>query len=534
MAFQKGTTASSGAYRDLLVDLVAFATSKHISAIAINNAGSGYTAGDLLTITHAGAYLDATIEVLTVDGGGAILTAAIRNSGAFSNRVATVAINAAGSGYVAGDIVRLTTGTFTEFCKVRVDTVGGGGAAATVSVFETGGAYSVAPDATGGATNSDIGTGTGSGLTIDTTMTTLVGTSGIAATGGTGASATFDLTLDDTGWSAATAGQNRNDYSFNAITNEKELILRGSVTGGDEPLVSIRSYTATVGLDTRYGWCLNGMDGYSSGLAHDSQPNIGPQVSPSANNGVCFFMFDNAQDYWMRVNGRRIVVVVKAVGTSITSYTSMYAGLLAPFGTTSEMPYPMYLSATSSVHNRAPDAGGFLATGLTEVFADTLTSCPAFFRRPTDGAWTRVQNVNNGTALATYVIYPLGEPNGASGSATNEDNLSDDGQFVFHLAGMGISLASGAAASQAFMPSNSDNETLLVPATLISTPVATDNTADVLVIGELEDVFWLSVTKADGTVMLAEDIIEVGSDQYRIFQNAHRSERYSYFALKET
>ena len=109
----------------------------------------------------------------------------ILDNGAFSNRVATVTISAGGTGYAAGDIVRLEGGTFNEFCKVKVDTVSGS-AAATVSIFETGGAYTVAPTASGGATDSSIGTGSGTGLTIDTTMTGLIGTTGISATGGTG------------------------------------------------------------------------------------------------------------------------------------------------------------------------------------------------------------------------------------------------------------------------------------------------------------------------------------------------------------
>lgn len=532
MAFQSGTSGASGSSHSILVDLTAFATSKHISAAVINAAGTGYTAGDILTITHAGAHLDAKIEVLTVGGGGQVTSVAIRSAGAFSNRLASVAVNAGGTGYVTGDVVRLTTGAFTEFGKVQV--TASAGVVTGVTIFETGGAYTSVPDASGGATNSDIGTGTGTGLTVDTTMTGLIGSSAIAATGGTGSSASFDITLTDTGWSATTASQNRNDYSFNSIINEKELILRGTVAGGDEPLVGIRSYTGTSGLDTNYGWLFAGMDDYNSSLSFDSQPNLGPTGSPSANTGVCLLMFDDAQDYWFSVTGRRIIAVIKAVGGATTTYMTAYAGLLNPYGTATEVPYPMYLSAATSAYNRAPDSGGFFVTGPTELFADTSTTCPAFIRRQSDGTWERVVNNVNGTASSARVVYPLGIPTLASGSSTNEDYIAVDGQFVFHLSGVGVSLVSGAAATQAFMPSVSDNESVLIPATVISTPNSSDNDAETLVRGEIDGIYWVSVTKSDGTAMAAEDTFDDGAVRYRIFQNAHRTERYSYFALKES
>ncbi len=532
MVFQTGTTASSSARRDMLVSLVALATSKHVSAAVLNAAGAGYTVGDILTISHAGGYLPCKIEVLTLGGGGAVATFKIRSGGAFANRVATVTKNAGGTGYAVNDIVRLTTGTFTEFCKAKVLTLAGS-AVATIAVFETGGAYSSAPTATGGATNSDIGTGSGTGLTLDTTMTGLIGTVGIAATGGTGAGVTFDLTLTDTGWSATTAAQNRNDYSFNSITDEKEVILQGTVAGGDEPYIGIRTYTATSGINTRHGWIIAGMDSFNPSLAFTSQPNLGPTGDPAANTGCCFLMFDNAQDYWMSVTGRRMIAVVKAVGASITSYCSMYAGLLDPFGTQTESPYPMYISATTSSHNRAPDGGGFLVTGLTELFADSSTTCPAFFRASSTGTWTRVTNSNNGAASSAHTLWPIGVSQSASGAATNDDNISQDGQFGYHGTS-GTSLLTGATATQVVMPSLTDNYLALVPAVVVSTPVATDNDSETQLRGELSNVFWTPATKSDATGIAAEDYIDYGGERFYIFQNAHRTERYSYFALKAT
>lgn len=529
--FQTGTSPSSNSYRELLTRLVACMTSQHVSAAVLNAAGGGYTIGDVLTITHAGAYQPCLIEVLTLGGGGAIATFAIRSHGAFSNRVATVAVNAGGTGYPVSTTVFLEIqgGTSTEKAKASA-TTNGSGVVTAVSLFETGGAYTSAPAGTGAAT-AIIGPSTattGSGCTINTNMTGLIGTTGIAATGGTGTGATFDLTLTATGW---TALSNRNSFSTNSINDEKEVVLRGAAGTGTDPLIGVRTYTGTSGINTRYGWVVCGMDSFNAGLSFDTQPNIGPSPVPTANTGNCFLMFDNAQSYWLSAKPRRVVVVVKAVGASITSYTSMYAGLLNPFGTAVESPYPMYLSATTRTFLRAPDAGGFLVTGLTELFSDA-----ANFRRASDGAWVNVQNVNNGAAISGgNVLAPVGGTSDINVSA-GEDNIAGAGRLTFDVftAG-GVSVAGGGSATTVIMPTLGTNELLLYPATVIThgADAGGSLTTEALIRGELDGVFWTPATKSDGTSIASEDTGTQGSQRYRFFQNVHRTERYSFMALAE-
>lgn len=528
MVFQYGTTASSGAYRDVVTKLVAFATSQHVSAAVINAAGTGYVVGDILTISHAGGYLPCLIEVLTVGGSGEVLTFRIHAGGAFSNRVASVVVNAGGSGYVTNDVVRLTTGTFTEFAKLQI--TASAGAAVSATVFETGGAYTVAPDATASATNSDIGTGSGTGATFDVTMTGLIGTTGAATTGGTGSGATFDLTLTASGWSAV---WNRNDYSFNSITNEKEVILRGTVAGGDPPYVGLRSYTATSG-DVRYGVLVSGMDTFNGSLTFDTMPNTSGTV-PSSNTAPCLLLFNNAQDYWFNVTARRLLVVVKTVGASITSYVHMHAGLMNPFGTQTESPYPMFIAATSRVHNRKPDAGGYFVTGLTEMFSDSTTG-PAIFRRQSDGAWTNTVNVINSgstnTSAGVGIVYPLGIVPTAVGASANEDNINGQGQLSFSLgSGTGISAPSGSA-TVAFMPTIGDGDLILMPTGVLTHNGVNDNTSETLLRGELDGVYWFAGVKSDGTSVASEDEIEVAGVRHIIFANVHRSELFSYLAIR--
>lgn len=556
MAFHYATSPSSGSYREILTRLVAFSTSKHISAIAINAAGTGYTAGNILTITHAGAYGDAKIEVLTVGGSGEILTVAIRAAGAFSNRVATVAVNAGGSSYPVSTTVYLEIqgGTATEKAKVSA-TTNGSGVVTAVSLFETGGAYSVAPSATA-ATTAIVGPSTattGSGCTINTTMTSLIGTTGIAATGGSGSSATFDLTLTDTGW---TAMRNENDYSVNSINTEKEVILRGTVAGGDEPYIGFRTYTQTSGLSTRYGWVLVGMDGFNAGLAFASQPNAGPipssgtvgDITASPPPGPYFLLFDNAQDYWFTVNGRRMTCVVKAQGPSVLSYTSMYAGLMNPFGTATEAPYPMYLSATTAVPNTPPDAASTTVTGITELCSSVTAGrqAAAYFRDPTSGLYGRVMNttgstvVNNSTTQndpydARIVLYPTGSAQGST--SVNVLNAgcrvvfgNDDS--VYSRVGATLTDDDLAPAVSTVMPTIGDNEMLLIPC-VVSSSVNNPPVYYHAILGELEGIYWIPGATSSGTTVVSEDTITISSTRYKIFPNVNRRERYSFFAIKE-
>jgi hypothetical protein len=567
MAFHYATSPSSGSYREILTRLVAFSTSKHISAVAINAAGTSYTAGDILTITHAGAYGDAKIEVLTVGGSGQILTVAIRSAGAFSNRVATVALNAGGSSYPVSLtntlILEIQGGTSTEKAKVSA-TTNGSGVVTAVALFETGGAYSVAPSATA-ATTAIVGPSTattGSGCTINTTMTGLIGTTGISATGGTGSSATFDLTLTDTGW---TAMRNENDYSVNSINNEKEIILRGTVSGGDEPYIGFRTYTQTSGLSTRYGWVLVGMDGFNAGLAFASQPNAGPlpgagAVGDPANvnaTGPYFLLFDNAQDYWFNVTGRRMICVVKAVGASITAYMSMYAGLMNPFGTATESPYPLYLSATTGVSNTAPDAATSSVTGITEqtAFANAARQSAAYFRDANQGLYVRVGNstgsnpaslnatydtaVTSGITSGRSCLYPVGSPHADTTSGNNAANIVTNGRLVFGnddntFARVGATLSEDELGppSAVLYPTIGDNELLLVPCVVSLTDNGTPS-SNHSIRGELDSVYWIPGTTSSGTSVASEDTVTISGTRYKIFANAHRTQRYCYFAIKE-
>lgn len=554
-------TETCTGYRDWLTRLVQLCTSKHISAETVNAGGSGYVTGDVVEVQHAGAAMKATFEVTA--SAGVVTAVKRRNWGAYSNRVATVAVNAGGSGYPVSTtiILQIEGGTYTERAKVQA-TTNGSGVVTAVTLFEGGGAYSVAPSATA-ATTTIVGPSTattGSGCTIDTTMTTLVGTTGVATTAvtGVGTGLTLDLTLTDTGW---TAVRNRNNYSFNSVNDEKEVIMLGTVTGGDAPYIGFRSYSVVNGTDTQYGMVVNAFDNYVDGSTYSSQPNPTPDDTTPASTGQgSYFLLVGALSavptsfvaYWS-INSRRVVSVAKCQrGSPVTntSYVSLYCGLMLPYATTTESPYPIAVMATTYAHNRDPFDGSSFVTGITECFTERQTVSndvigPAFYRRPSDGASINIANATGTsgsggtTVMATgHVCYPVGAPTDpASGPdrTTNTDSTTSPNTTVFRE---GITQFDQGPADLLLFPTLGDNQFLLIPATIISSGTVEsansgDNDNDSTIRGELDNVYWISGTKSDGTVVSSEDTVTIGTKRYRIFQNVHRTERYSFFCLAE-
>ena len=81
-------------------------------------------------------------------------------------------------------------------------------------------------------------------------------------------------------------------------------------------------------------------------------------------------------------------------------------------------------------------------------------------------------------------------------------------------------------------PVGTTDEIALVPCVILSTPTLADNDTETMIRGELPGVYWTPATKSDGSSVASEDTIDVGGVRHYIFQNAHRTERYSYFALR--
>lgn len=527
MAWQSGNISD---YRDLLAKMIQFGTSKNVTAVTVNAGGTGYTVGDTLTIPHAGGTLLATAEVLTV-AAGVVTSVKLRNFGAYSNRVATVTVNAGGTGYPISSTVYLAIsgGTFTQACKVSA-TVNGSGVITAATILEGGGAYSVAPAATAAATTTIGPSGvTGSGCTINTTMTGLIGTTGIATTGGTGTGCTLNLTLTDGGW---TAVRDRRDYSVNSILDEMEVVMQGTVPGGDEPYVGLRSYTATVSTETRYGLVCCGMQNHNPGLAFGSQVGIGPTTgTPSSTSGAYIVVLPPvSMPFWFSFSPRRMAGVVKTQGVSILAYQSFYLGHLNPFGTTTENPYPIFIATSCAVHNQVPDSAGNNITGIVEALSPASVTGPVWFYRKSDASWVEVRNSENLVADRSHTLYPLGQPEEITDTFSPNRIVKADINFF-----NGIGLNTRATASRLLKPTPMTGGDLfvLIPVTLVRTTSSTNNTVNDDVHGELDNVFWLSGTKSDGNPIAVEDTITQSGKRYRIFQNGAQTQRYHFFCMEE-
>lgn len=523
--------------REFLTTVVAVATSQHVSAIVVNAGGTGYVVGDILTITHAGAAEDLTIEVTAVSGG--IITAAIiRSGGAFSNRVATVAVNAGGTLYVAGDILEIQGGTATAMGKAKVTTVSSGVITGVV-LFETGGAYTVAPGLTA-ATTLGIGPSTFGGddaATLDLTMTGLIGTTGIAATGGTGSGATFDLTLTATGWSTGSINslQDTNDFSVNSVNDEKEVALMGTVTGGDKPFVLARTYNFTVGPDTARGVNWSMSIAFNPSLSFASQPGVISPVTPVIGNVRATPLFSaTTQKLWLSISTREIHGTVRTPGASITAYQTFYVGLMNALATQTENPYPAIVAGSIGVGSILPDDGTDDVSGLTEAYIGPTTggSAPIAIRRQEDASIVGVFNANNGVRNQVVTMYPVGETKNLTDSA-DASTITAKGLFGWFG---GITQFDGSAAT-ILMPPTPDTGGdlfLLVPATVLETNSSAEpvSAAD-QIRGELNNVFWISGTDDLGNAITAEDTLSIGDRRFVIFPNGHRSKRYSFMAFEE-
>lgn len=84
-----------------------------VATIAVGAGGTGYEAGDILTLVQAGGGVQATVEVATVDGSGVIQT---------------VTLLTGGTGYTAGeDYATTTDSTAGADAEITVSTVSDSG-----------------------------------------------------------------------------------------------------------------------------------------------------------------------------------------------------------------------------------------------------------------------------------------------------------------------------------------------------------------------------------------------------------------------
>jgi len=530
-------------YRDLFVKVVAFLTSQHVATVAVNSGGTGYTVGDMLTLTHAGAYLDARFEVLTV-AAGVITSLARRHVGAFSNRAASATVSAGGTGYAIGDVLEVQGGTQREKAKFQVATLSGS-AVATVALFETGGAYSATPSNPASTTKVGPAAGTGSGCTLTVTYSGAIGTTGLAVTGGTGTGATVDITLAQTGWTVD--GRNTNSFTHNSLTNEKQVVLKGDAAGlTNKPYVGMVSWTETSGVNTRYGISLFGMVAHNSGIGFHQSPGISPGINTSTGvlqdgggNVLCDENAAQEMDFWIRATDRAVFLahnINSGAGTTDDGeYMHAHLGYLNSFGTEIENPYPMLVGASSRAKNIDPSAASQSISGIAEC-TGPVTSTPGWhWYRAEDSSW---QAAENSEALATnqprnHVMFPMGQITLIDGGVGPANEIVAFGP-VDHWTGYG---STGRASPTLVMypVPGSTPETFLFPLTLVARVSTSLNEVLDTVRGQVDGVYWCHATANDGTQIanFSEDTVTSDGQRHRVFGNHVHVQRYQYIAVEE-
>jgi len=521
--------------RELLTLMGACATSQHVSAQVINAAGTGYVVGEIITLTHAGAFANATFEVLTIGGGGSVSTLVRRNWGAFSNRLATVAVNAGGTGYSVGEIVEVQGGTERQMGKARVDTEAAGVVTA-VSVFETGGAYSVAPGLTG-ATTLGIGPSTFGGnddLTLNLTMTGLISLTGNATTASAaGTGLTLDITLTQTGWFTGSQNlfQDTNDFSLNSINDQKQLALKGTVTGGDEPFIMFRTGTATVGIDDNHFIIWSACDAFNPAVDFNSQTG---NMQSMTGIGVGHYtpLFDaQTQDAWISITERKIAIAIKTQGLVTLAYQSGYVGLGNSFATTVNNPYPLVAYACCGFSTVFPD--DVEITGPVEAQTHSVFDDPYSLRRQEDAVVLGFRNADPfGVLKEERTVYPGGQNRRLAG-ASDASTIVGEGRRRF----FDIILPSGAGATSVILPTPDSGGDLLppIPVVLMETNTVSEpiNPFDKLRT-EIENMYWVTGLDSTGSAITAEDTTtDQNGTRYRIFRSGSRTEVYSLWAMKE-
>lgn len=556
MACQINTGSGSGravSNHDLLNRMVSFLTSRHVATVVINNGGTGgtYVVGDIVTLTHAGAHLDAKFEVTTVSG-GQITGLRIHSSGAFGNRPnGTVTISAGGSGYTASQtdiILELQGGTSRCPAKVKA-TTNGSGVVTSAVVFEdlgTGGigVYSVLPSYPAATVvKGPNGTGAGTGCTITMGGSTgIIGTTGLAVTGGGGTGATVDITLAETGWTVD--GRNDNDRSINGVLNEKSVVLVGDATGlTNKPYIGYITGNATSGLNTRYAIAAFGLIAHNPSLLFTQQsfrsPNLTSETALSDGGSYITCSQDTGSgtdemDFWIKADDVHVSMITQIEESAAVSdngvYIQHYAGYMNRIGTETEAPYPMFVFGSSRAINVDPTTTSGNITSLHEN-RHASSGCGWFYDHVAS-TWRHVQNDDTVSAPSEEedLMLPAGLP-----KVLGSSNLNYVVQAGFvYMSTVFIELdRSSATAVLRKIPGTVD-DFFLWPLTILRKPDAAPSAINDRLFGQLRGVFWISSDDGTGSRIanFSEDYVTVSGDRYLCFHNHVNTEPYQYIAWK--
>lgn len=254
-----------------------------------------------------------------------------------------------------------------------------------------------------------------------------------------------------------------------SITDETHKYLKGpGLSATDNIHVNIRTYKSV--SNDRFNWAIRGAINFNTLLTFANQPSSSPEGYVP--------LWDSSTPYWLIANGRRFILIAKIS----TTYQTCYCGFYLPYGTSSEMPYPIAILTAATNSTQRWSSGVYTVGG----FWDPVQHSSSL--RHFDGAWLSVYN---------YVVRTDGV----------RQEYHDTSIWPFHI--------------DTKIGYSQDGTYGLLPAILHSS-YSNGN-----VFGELEGVYRVS-----GISNAAEDTVTVGADTYLVVQSAYRTNNRDYAAIK--
>lgn len=537
MVFNSGTGITTHiAMLDKLIEVV---TSRNLTAVAVNNGGSGHAVGDIIDITATGSTSTevARLEVTSVSA-GVIDGIRVYRGGAYTVDPSTTTGNAqsatTGSGTGATFDLTFSAATWTQNRRSQE--------AASAAIGDGGTGYTVNDTLTVVLNDGVDGDGyvaaqfnvdsVSSGVITAVSVVTAgnyeeVPTNDVTVTGGTGSGAELTVT-----WQ-------------NSTTDGVAMLEGEGSSGTDEIHVGIKTYEAANGFDTAYNWAMYGMTGYTASVEFHNQPGIdSTQIDsdgtlPSTDRNAVMVLKPNDADpdidWWIHHNGRRIIVVCRVRSATTDFWFSGYMGFLAQIATETAYPYPLCIIGGTTDQNRLWSDNSNLTGGIVESI-DIQTGDPngPGFLRLADGTWMPFAAEGSSIPSVRQVetefgIYPfINRQNLGVAADRVVQNTSD---VDFTGGAHDIIPNSGVPGSPGILlkptPGTGDDYYWLFPPIVcrFETFPTTYN-----VFGELDGVVWFT---NGGNSIVSGDRFVLGSKRYSVFQNGNRTQNWSYFAIDE-